>query len=751
MATKRIIAHVMSEDELIMAERLLGAEGSTESFAMGEATAEQVAELQAAGILVEEVLAGPPETAVTARRSLSATRDIGLWAPTPAEDVPVPPLGVVTEWLVQLTGPLRHEWQSELAARDVELVEYLPTFCYVARSSPEAAGQLIGLPFVDDVRYFGTDVTGPVALAEHVEERGLQAPELVAWDALVADEAVVRDLVAFLNERKVPVVGATKRKVRFEAAPGDPLLDNVVLEPGVMSVVEFVPPTLQLDLARQLVFGVGPSPAGLTGNQGAFLGLDGEDEVVAVADTGLDDAHPDFAGRIVGLVGLGRPGLTTDPNGHGTHVAGTILGDGSSSSGEFTGIAPKSQLYFQSVLDARGELGGLPIGLEDLFGPAYEAGARVHNDSWGAATSSAYTINSQEVDEFVATHRDFLVIVAAGNAGTGSSPLNAQPGFVDWFSITSPASCKNALTVGAQRSGRTLGGLSGKTYGEAWGDDFPTAPTRDTQVSGDPEGLAAFSSRGPCDDRRIKPDLVAPGTDILATRSAIAPTENFWGEYQPNDKYAFMGGTSMAAPVVAGCATLVRQWYRQQRGVAAPSAALVKATLINGTRRLTGADSLADWDRLPNYHQGFGALDMTTTLPEPDADWSLEFVEATDGQALASTGVRRRYVVDVVAGRPLRICLTYTDRPGRGLQNHLLLLVQGPDGPRLVGNSDRPNSLNMPDADNNVKVVRIDAPATGRYLIQVSATNLLIRAGEPAQDFALVVSGDLQGALTPVP
>jgi iron(III) transport system substrate-binding protein len=70
-------------------------------------------------------------------------------------------------------------------------------------------------------------------------------------------------------------------------------------------------------------------------------------------------------------------------------------------------------------------------------------------------------------------------------------------------------------------------------------------------VSGDPKAMAAFSSRGPCDDRRIKPDVVAPGTDIVSTRSATAPLSHFWGPHQ-NAKYAYMGGTSMAAPLVAG-------------------------------------------------------------------------------------------------------------------------------------------------------------------------------------------------------
>jgi subtilisin family serine protease len=650
-------------------------------------------------------------------------------------------------YLIQLSGPLMEDWRAQLQNLDVDLLEYLPQNSYTARLLPDQVQGVRDLPFVLHARLYREEDTGAVS-----GTLGAGAPsgpppgaslQMKAYDLrlhLAEDLPVV---LGKLSDLGVSVAGASGRKVRVYLLEEDPRAEDIVAMPEVAAMEEYVPPRLHNDVARQIM--------GLDADESANPGfrLSGEGEIVGVADTGLDETHPDFKGRVVGVVALGRPGDSTDPNGHGTHVAGSVLGSGAASKGKFCGTAPQAQLFFQSLLDSTGGLGGLPLNLADLFEEAYQAGARIHNNSWGASTRSMYTLNSIDVDEFIAGRRDMLIVISAGNEGDASNCVNSKKGFVDWLSIGSPATAKNALTVGASRSSRTKGGIARLTYAQVWPNNFPDPPISGEKVSGDPECIAAFSSRGPCDDRRIKPDLVAPGTDILSTKSSRAPLRNFWGAYASNSRYAYMGGTSMAAPLVSGTAALVREHYVKERSHQ-PSAALLKATLINGTRSLKGADSIADHDFTPNYHQGFGMVYLPTTLPNlAFPNMKLEFVDNWEdaGEQFDRTGQRMRYRFSIAGGPSLRITMAYTDLPARALQNNLNLFVQhSQSGQKWIGNTQLPMGLKIPDPDNNVEMVRIENPPAGDYLIQISVTNLL----KGPQDFALVVTGDLSTGLQKV-
>ena len=657
-------------------------------------------------------------------------------------------------YVVRLNGPLTEERRARLSAQGLSLLERLSNNKYTARLTGDQVHQIAGEPFVDTIRLYSeedTMRTSPnAAAATRATTSGLSFVVVHAVRLHRAEDAaaVVDWLQRKLNIRPL----STQDDLLRVALPqGGSEVTQIARLPEVASVEEIFPARPLDRMARGIL---------RLETKGQSLGFEGEGQIIGIADTGLDAGHPDFEGRIVQAVARGRPGPpgdSSDPEGHGTHVAGCALGNGRNSNGEVQGAAPKAKLFFQSVLDANGGLGGLPSDLQQLFDEAYQAGVRVHNNSWGAFGYARYSVTSLDVDRFVAAHPDMLIVIAAGNDGLGvprarGAKTNAKAGLVDWPSVAAPATAKNGLTVGASRNSRTEGGYAKLTFGQAWTDRYPRSPTAEDHVSGDPDCLAAFSSRGPSDDQRIKPDLVAPGTDIAAARSSQAPLYKFWGAYPNNPSYAFMGGTSMAAPYVAGCAALVREYFIKQAGWATPSAALLKATLINGTRRLTGYDAVADLAGEPNFHQGFGRVDMANSIPSSlSPDLRLAFIDSwTTPQVFERTGQSFRWRITAGDKLPLRVCLAWTDLPFRGLQNQLLLLTDDEGGKKYSGNSDAAATLKISgmiaDPNNNVQIVRVENVRPGLFTIVVNATNLL----QPPQAFALVVSGDLQSPLSPV-
>jgi subtilisin family serine protease len=730
----------MTDDERGRARTLMPGARETDAYLLGEASEQTIGSLQQEGLIVQRVGAQPqPPGLESLAFETSATRSLGLGPQTDTKP---------NFYLVTIDGPLLPADREDLERLGVEPLENVPPDSFTAHLTPAQVEDVRKLDCVSAVSLFRSGMTetgdttktrGDLPLPSHLAAPE-RAKEMLSFDVVLQREQDLQTVLDKLAENNIVVGGAKGKKIRvhlLEESGDDDVIRGI---DGVYRVERYYPPKLHNDRAR-VILGVDDENGGAIA---AHVTQTGAGQIVGVADTGLDDTHGDFQGRIVGTKAFGRPpNDSSDPNGHGTHVAGSILGSGAESKGAVKGVAPEAELYFQSILRADGDL-ELPIDLGDLFEDAYANGARIHNNSWGSATSSRYTLNATEVDAFVAKNRDMLIVISAGNEGTASANKNAETGFVDLLSVGSPASCKNALTVGASRSDRTSGGYATITWGQAWPDSYPDPPIANENTSGDIQRLAAFSSRGPIDDRRIKPDVVAPGTNILSTRSSKAPLRNYWGSDPNLPKYAYNGGTSMAAPLVAGCAALVRQYYVDDRQHPNPSAALLKATLINSTRFLSGPDSIAGHPKCPNHHQGFGMIDMRRAIPTAN-ELRLEFVDSwalTPPVKLPDTGSVVRYRFTADAG-PIRICLAWTDPPGRSLLNNLDLFVQM-GGRKWTGNADAPLGLVMPDPDNNVEIVRIDDAAAGTYTIQITATNLLQRQ----QDFALVVTGALTSALT---
>jgi serine protease AprX len=735
---KRVMVYVMHEHEREDARQALAQPYVTEGYVVGEADDARIDALRQQGLLVEELPERP------------APPEHGLEHYGP-EDLPVPGY-----YLVSIEPPVTPEVLASIGATGATLLERRNDLRPAPTLVADAQGRLRQVDAGAHHDWFVVHVTNDQQLVDVQQIRQVLAARPYdaeatrrydptaarmpgasrLWDIEIHPAEDPDGFAGWAAEEHIHVIAREGRRFRIA---GDPdVADRCAARHEVAAVAPYAAPRLRLERSRPRI-GVEPAPV-VQGTK-----LDGSGVVVGVCDSGIEKGHPAFAGKVVHVIPRAG-GDGSDPHGHGTHVAGTIAGNPAAPLDRYAGIAPAAQLVVQSVMDAQGNLSGIPLDLKTLLDEAYRHEVRIHNNSWGADVRGAYTLTSRDIDEFVWQHPDMLVVIAAGNHGTGEDPAppvvrRTRPGFVDLSSVGAPASSKNGLVVGACRSDRQIGGWAAMTYRQLKPKRFGVDPIGAETVSGDPEKMAAFSSRGPCDGLRMKPDLVAPGTDIAAPRASTAPGGNFAGSVAGTDRaFGFMSGTSMAAPIVAGVAALVRQYVVQVRGHA-PSAALLKALLVNGAVPLKGADAVADTEGLPSFHQGFGRVSLSTSIPV-DGSFTLAFRDDWRTAAFAipvSLQTRRRFRVTTTAAAPLSVTLAYTDHPGNGGQSNLSLVVEPPKP--LTLQHPNPSIARLafgPDRMNNVKVVRIDAAPPGDYLIGVIGEPVL----EPLH-FALVVSGAL--------
>lgn len=464
-------------------------------------------------------------------------------------------------------------------------------------------------------------------------------------------------------------------------------------------------------------------------------GFAGTGETVAFADTGMDtgDAaaiHPDFAGRVPqGFIHGLFSKSWEDPMGHGTHVGGSVGGDGGSSNGKVKGAATLANVIPQSMWSPMLENLSVPSKLKDMFGKAQSAGARIHTNSWGsAAAGGVYDSMAQQVDEYMHANPDFLILFAAGNNGEDAD----KDGRIDPGSVSTPGTAKNALTVGSSKNLVSNGGIQAKLIELKIGKDkWGVEPLASSRLSENDKGLAPFSSRGPTADGRLKPEVVAPGTNILSARSRHPKAEVLWGTY--NDKYVWSGGTSMSTPLVAGAAAVIREYLIKDRKLANPSAAIVKAALMHTSEDLFpgqfGAIGVSRGQELattrPNMDEGFGRVDVEKAT-------SLETSLLVDERNGLGPGDKHVYPVTIAKSTKLEATLVYTDAPGaaaasKALVNDLDLAVIDSQGRRQE----------ILDRTNNHEHLSISL-SPGTYQIEVRGENVPMSK----QGYALIVSAD---------
>ncbi|MBI5043340.1 MAG: S8 family serine peptidase [Nitrospirae bacterium] len=783
-------------------------------------------------------------------------------------------------YIVQFKGAVSEEWKDKIKGAQGKVLNYIPNNAFIVKMNKGTLNKVLSLPEVKWVGSYKPTYKISPQLSEKISSATGTITITVKTFQNENVESIVSQAKLLGGEVLASSSGELGGIIRIRINPS--AVSSLSLIFGIEWVEEYIPPKLMNDIAT------GSTVMNISNVWTA--GLTGTGQTVAIADTGLDvgiigSIHSDLAGRIITTYALGRASDWSDQNGHGTHVAGSVLGNGANSANQYRGPAYTSNLIFQSVMDATGGLGGLPADLNNLFSTPYTGGARIHTNSWGAAVNGAYDTSAQQADQFAWNNKDMLILFAAGNEGVD----NNSDGVIDLDSLSSPGTAKNVLTVGASENYRPT---ITYTYGYFFG--YPASPISTDSMANNVNGMAAFSSRGPTDDGRIKPDIVAPGTFIASTRSQKwafddnletstvkwstlgswarttssahggsysitdssagnysdtstncltsntidlrmgGDTIRFWHRYafatndrgrlyfSPNgstwyyytspsstftgtqstwteaifplnsifitssfqfrfcveptndgsvadgwyiddvriygggwgrmsevslatsgdntdEKYIMMGGTSMATPLTAGAAALVRQFYTDNQGIT-PSAALLKATIINGATDMNpgqyGIGSGQEMNARPNNVEGWGRVNIMNSI-FPTAPRVLRYDNYTTG---LSTGNYRYYQFTVnSSAEPLRATLVWTDYPStpsasRNLVNDLDMSLQN-----SAATTYYPNGLSTADTTNNVEGIDIESPAAGAYCLAIYGRSV----PNGPQPYALVVSGNI--------
>ena len=618
-----------------------------------------------------------------------------LWAMPYAGAAPTP------TYMVQFWNPVGQAERQVVLDAGAEVLGYMPENALVAGASAEVVDALRHTPGVRAV------VQTPTLLKVDPRLVRPQGGFLTLDSPLTQQEAVVEvarpDALAAVYEALAQAggerldapdtpygYGATSMHVRLAA--------EALLQLATLEEVTGISPKFERVLHNDRAVGIVQS--GAVGRVKIWdAGLKGDGQVVAVADTGLHTgscyfakphkivAYQDWAGNNDG-----------DADGHGTHVAGSIAGD-NIDPGAFRrhdGMAPRARLLIQDVAEGS-QLVGLNRDLTPLLQAAYDAGASIHSNSWGD-DDNAYGPDARTIDRFVTLHRQFLVIVANGNAGARGHG-----------SVGSPATAKNIIAVGA---------IDGA----------------------EPDRIAPFSSRGPSLDGRIKPTLVAPGVRVVSAMHR--------GKCRSESR----SGTSMATPILAGAAALTRQYFlegyyptgrKRPQDALEPTAALLRAVL------LAGADSMRNQRNVDEAltERGYGRLHLDRVLRLGDSAQKLLVINE---DYPLQTGETLTFTFTLAGGMPLDVALAWTDppaSPGAGwAQVNNLDLTLSKDGVRMHGNAalmglEGPNT--EPDDVNVEEVVHLPMAPSGRYTVTVSAP--LVPLGP--QSFGLVISGALEGGV----
>jgi subtilisin-like proprotein convertase family protein len=723
-----------------------------DEFALVEASGDDDQRLRGAGATRRDDM----------RKVLLAGGDVDPAARPSLADKKAPDRGEALA-LVQFVGPVKGEWLAKLSATGATVLGYAAQNGYIVHAAGHALDRVTELVGSYPAVRAATALR-PGDKVERGASSGRVAVQTVAGapgdDARRDAERAGSEIAPDLSVARVHT-----QFLNLSAAE----VSELAADPAVVAIEPAGVPELHDERSAQIVAGnlAGNAPSGpgyaawlASKGFGAPFGF-----AIDVTDSGLDRGdtvlvHPDLLGRVGYAHDYTADPDATDCGGHGTNVASIAAGlstaPGQDAQGykHGLGVAPYAQVGASKVFRCSGAAAS--VDYASLTADAWAAGARISNNSWGISNFGGYHASSQAYDALVRDasasqpgNQEMVEVFSAGNDGDGKGDPLDPKGDEGYGSITAPGTAKNVITVGAAESVRGSGTDGcGVTNGGA----------------DNASDIINFSSRGPTQDGRMKPDLVAPGTHITgaspqhAGYTGISVCDQSFGG---SSFYSLVSGTSQAAPHVAGAAALLRDWYVRQVNPKAPSPALTKAILVNTAVDLAGGDSGkgSSIPSRPNTDEGWGRVSIGAALDGTQREYLDEGVATTldaNGQS-----VLRSYQV-ANSAKPVRVTLAWTDPPpatvtGNAFVNDLDLEVSVGGrtyrGNWLAGGVSLPGGL--ADFRNNVENVVLPASTSGRMSVKVVAKTLggdgVPGNAKPLdQDFALVVSNAQEQLSSPV-
>lgn len=680
--------------------------------------------------------------------------------------------------LVQFPGPIQGEWYAAMLKAGLDVVTYIPDYAYLVWGTDLGVASL---GQAAPLRWSG--VYQPF-YALHPDLANLAPlPGEMEVVVQVYEHPGAEDTVQLVLSRAAGMLGKphlvlTYRNFAVRIMSSE--LEWLAALPDVVNVEPRVPLIKFDEVQGQIMAGnlnpAGTQPSGpgylnWLSNTLGFTTAASAYPIVDVTDDGIDNGtttplHPDFytfgntarADRLIYNYNWTTDASADGVAGHG-NINASIVGGYNDKTGfpyedgngynYGLGINPLGRLAGSKVFknaggwDAQGTY-------TELISNTYALGARISSNSWGAPVGGAYTSDSQEYDALVrdaqpgsgayAGNQEIMVVFAAGNDGSGAN------------TVGTPGTAKNVLTVGASEN-----------YRPTWTDGCGIGPTGADNA----QDIISFSSRGPTDDSRFKPEIVAPGTHIEGAASQATGYNgvSVCDQYMPVGQtwYAASSGTSHSTPAIAGAASLLYRYYQDHFGGNPPSPAMTKAYLVNATRYLTGTDA---GDTLPSNSQGYGEINLGTAF---DATPRLLIDQ---GYVFHSTGQVYQISGQVAStSRPFRVTLAWTDAPGPTVGNayvnnlDLAVTIGGQTFQGNVFSGASSTTGGSADARNNVESVFLPAGTSGAFTLVITATNVagdgVPGNGDPTdQDFALVVynhaspgllSGQVTNASTAAP